>query len=267
MPFNTAQDIINFSLRAAGVLGVGQTALAEDNSDALAALNAMLGLWQQKRWLSFHTTDNAFTSTGALSYSVGPGGNFNIQTRPNRLESAFFRQFVNSTPNQVDYPLAILESREDYNAIALKSLQSWPQYIFYDTAWPLGYVYPWPLPAAGIYELHLTFRGPELQFFTSYTQVINLPYAYYEAIWSNLCLRLAPIYGFSCSDDIRRLASDLLGSIRAANAQISQLRMPTFLKRDGLYNIFSDTSYIVPAMISVAAAGSALYGMLAGSVV
>ena len=80
----------------------------------------MLGQWQNQRWLSFHTTDNAFTSTGAISYSVGPGGNFNITTRPNRLEAAFFRQTLNSTPNQVDYPLQILEAREDYDLMALK---------------------------------------------------------------------------------------------------------------------------------------------------
>ena len=41
---NTAQDYINFALKASGALGVGQTALAEDNADALSALNGMLGL-------------------------------------------------------------------------------------------------------------------------------------------------------------------------------------------------------------------------------
>lgn len=238
----TAQDYINFALKASGALGVGQTALAEDNSDALSALNGMLGQWMRQRWLSWHLTDNAFTSTGAISYSVGPGGNFNLTSRPNRLESAFFRQFINSTPNQVDYPLDILQSREDYNLIALKSLPSWPQYIFYDSAWPLGYVYPWPIPQAGIYELHLSFRdGPGLV--SVYTQILNLPPEYQEAIWSNLCLRLAPLYGFSVSEDIKLLAKNSLQVIRSSNAQISRLRMPTFLKRDGLYNIFSDTSY------------------------
>lgn len=243
MPIQTAQDLINFALRASGIIGVGQTALAEDNQDALSALNAMIGLWMRKRWLDFHTTDNAFTSTGAQSYTVGPGGNFNLTNRPNRLEKAFFRQFVNSPPNAVDYPLQLLESREDYDDIALKSLSSWPQYIFYDPAFPLGSVYPWPIPQAGIYELHLTFRGPEMQEFTTYTQLINLPPEYIEALWTNLCLRLGPIYGFPVSDDIRRLANDALQSIRMGNAAVPRLRMPAFMKRNALYDIFSDQSY------------------------
>jgi hypothetical protein len=38
MPLITPQDIISLSLRAAGILGVGQTALAEDNDDTFSAL-------------------------------------------------------------------------------------------------------------------------------------------------------------------------------------------------------------------------------------
>lgn len=237
----TAQDLVSFALRAAGVIGVGQTALAEDNRDAFTTLNGMIAMWNRKRWLLFHTTDNALQMTGAQSYSVGIGGDFNI-TRPSRLEKAFFRQYINGAPNAVDYPLTLLESREDYDNIALKTMQSWPTHIFYDAAWPLGYVYPWPLPQAGIYELHLTLRD-QLAPFTTYVQVINMPPEYWEAMWSNLCLRLAPIYGFTVSDDIRRIAADSLASIRAANAQIPRLRMPRSLVRGPLYNIYSDRTY------------------------
>jgi hypothetical protein len=240
----TAQDLVSFALRAAGVIGVGETALAEDNRDAFQALNGMIGLWMRKRWITgFHTTDNAVVATGALSYTVGPSGNINLTTRPNRIEAAFFRQFINSPGYAVDYPLVILESREDYNRICLKSLSSWPQYIFYDAAWPLGNAFVWPVPQASIYEIHITFRGLEVAPFTTYTQVINLPPEYTEALWTNLVLRLAEIYQLNVSDGIRRLAQDSLNTIRAGNAQISRLRMPTVLVRGALYDVFSDQQY------------------------
>lgn len=241
MPFNTPQDIITFALKATGVVGVGQTPLAEDNNDAFTALNGMLALWQRKRWLIWHLTDNAFLSTGAQSYTVGPGGNFNV-ARPDRLEAAFFRQFINSTPNQVDYPLELLESREDYNRIVLKQLPSLPRYIFYDAAFPLGVVYPWPIPQAGVYEIHITLKET-LNQFTSLTQTIQLPPEYEEAIWSNLTIRLCVIYKVQAPAEVVALAKAALATIRAANAQVPRLTTPTYLNRPGLYDANSDRFY------------------------
>lgn len=44
-----ANSVISLALRAAGLVGVGQTALAEDANDALVLLNAMIGQWQHQR--------------------------------------------------------------------------------------------------------------------------------------------------------------------------------------------------------------------------
>ena len=122
-PLPTAGSIINLALKMAGVLGVGQTASAEDSNDALTLLNAMLAQWQRKRWLVYSLDDVSFAATGAQSYTVGTGQNINI-TRPDRIEAAFVR-LVNGT-QAVDYPLDLLGSREDYNNIALKGLSTFP---------------------------------------------------------------------------------------------------------------------------------------------
>lgn len=241
MAFNTAYDICAFALKAIGVVGVGQSPLAEDINDAFTALNAMLGQWQRKRWLIWHLTDNAFLSTGAQSYTVGPGGNFNV-IRPDRIEAAFFRQFINSTPNQVDWPLDILESREDYNRIVLKQLGSLPRYIFYDAAYPVGSVYPWPIPQAGVYELHLSLKEQLIQY-TDLSNAIQLPEEYPEALWSNLCIRLAPIYQTQVRPEVVGIAKASLAVIRGANAQIPRLTIPVYLNRPALYDINSDRMY------------------------
>lgn len=237
----TPNDIIARALRDSGVTGQGQAASAEDVNDAFLKLNGMLAQWQRKRWLVFHLVDAVKVSTGAPSYTIGAGGDFNM-LRPDRLEAAFFRQIVPSQPNQVDYPLEILEAREDYNRISLKTLTPFGRYIFYDAAYPLGSAYVWPILAANTYELHLTLKA-DLGQFTSVGQTINLPPEYYEALSWNLAARLRPAYQLSPDPSVTALATDSLNTIRGANAQIPRARMPGDLVRGGgRYNVFSDSA-------------------------
>jgi hypothetical protein len=238
----TPQDIIRSALKKAGVLGVGQTALSEDTNDAYYDLQHMLGQWQRKRWLIFHLVEYSCTGTGQLNYTVGPGGQFDINPRPDKIESAFFRQLISSQPNQVDYPLGIIESREDYNLIALKQLQSFPQYVFYDAAFPTGLVYPWPLIQSDLYSLHITVKATLSQF-TSLNQVIVLPLEYMAALIYNLAVRLRQAYQLPMDPALVGLAKDALNVIRNANTQISRLQIPRELIRPGNYNVYSDTFY------------------------
>lgn len=238
MPLTSPNAVVKLALKQAGVLGVGQTALAEDANDSFDLCNAMLAQWQRKRWLVWHLIDSAFVSTGAVSYTVGPGGNFNIP-RPDRLESAFLRQ-VNVATNPVDWPLEILEAREDYSQIRLKSLTSFPQWIFYDAAYPTGIVLPWPVAQASLYEIHIQVKE-QLPQFATLQQAINLPPEYIAAILYNLARRLRVAYLMPPDAELNALAKDSLNVLRQANAQIPRLRMPDSLVRGGSYNPFSDS--------------------------
>lgn len=238
----TPQNIITQALKKAGVLGVGQIALAEDTNDAFYDLQDMLGQWQRKRWLIWHLVDYSFTSTGAQSYTVGPGGQFNINPRPDKIESAFFRQQVVSQPNQIDYPLSIIPDRETYNLISLKQLTTFPQYVFYDSGFPMGTLYPWPLPLASIYSIHITVKETLSQF-TTLNQVISLPLEYFAALKFNLAIRLRQAYQLSPDPVLIGLAKDALNVIRNANLQIARLQLPSDILRAGIYNVFSDQIY------------------------
>lgn len=236
----TPLDIINLAFKSAGILGVGQTSSAEDTNDAFTLLNFMLSQWNRKRWLIYHLNTYSVNCTGQLSYTVGPTGDFNI-ARPDRLESAFFRQIIPSNPNQVDYPLEIISSREDYNRIALKALGSFPTYIFYDSGFPLGTVYPWPVPS-NLYQLFISVKA-DLALFTSLTQSVVLPPEYYAAILYNLSARLRTAWQLPPDPSVIGLAKDALNVIRGANAQIPRLVMPADLCRSGIYNFWSDVFY------------------------
>jgi hypothetical protein len=201
-------------------------------------LNAMIGQWAAKRWLIYHLVDVSLATNGAVSYTVGPSGDFDIAARPTGLEAAFVSQNL-GTPQQIDTPLQIIASREDYNRIAMKQLVSLPYYIFYDNAYPTGVVYPWPAPNATLYGLTLTFKMP-LGAFTSLSQDINLPPEYQEALIYNLAARLRPFFQMDPDASIVGLAKAALGTIRSVNTQIPMLQMPVGMSRGSRYNVYSD---------------------------
>lgn len=246
----TAQDMVTLALKNASLLGVGQTANDEDNTDAYNLLNGMMGLWSRNRWLIWHLLDLHVPTlqTSKQMYSIGPGGDFDFP-RPDRIEAAYFRQFVEggntfgTGPLPVDYPLTILEAMEDYAQLALKYLTSWPQALFYDAAFPFGQIYPVPIPNVPNSELHVIIKDT-LNQFPSLTTPVYLPPEYYETIWTNLALRLGAAFpGANVNPLTIGLAKASLAIVRKANAQVPRLRMPQLMIRPPLYNIFSGQTY------------------------
>jgi hypothetical protein len=233
----TPQGIITLVLKNIGVLGVGQTPAAEDLNDAFAVLQMMLGGWQQQRWLVYHLVDVEKVSTGAQSYSVGTGGDFDT-LRPDMIQAAYFRQLFTSGQQPVDIPFTIIPSREDYNNIALKNLGTYPQYLFYDATWPLGTIYLYPVPAASLFQIHLTVKE-SLQSITSLTQTIQLPPEYRDAIFYNLSVRLRPMYQLPPDPVLIGLAKSSLSVIRTANTQIPIAEVPQLPGNSGWFNIYS----------------------------
>lgn len=352
----TANDICVAALRECGFIGVGQTPLADDLSDAQSRLQWMLQQWERQRWLVWHLVTYGLTSNGSQSYTVGPGGQINtsvvpaynlsalsqvalglgyhvgdrltlvgfpattpqatlpiiqvssvgaggtitsfffvnpgllpapfpstftqqsttgtgagatfnnpvyalsasggvnqavllgssaITARPAKIESCFLRQLINSQPNQVDYAMDLLQSMEDYNRITLKQLMAFPGWAFYDSAWPLGNLYTWPVPQPNIYAVFISVMEQLPAAFATAGAVISIPFEYYAAMLYNLALRLRVRYSIPAfpGDMLPGLAKDSLAVLRGANTQIARLQMPTELKRDGLYNVYSDQSY------------------------
>ncbi len=236
----TAYDIIKLALKECGALGVGQTALAEDVNDAFFKLNMMIAQWQRRRWLIYHLVNIGFLSTGAQSYTVGPGGNYNVAQRPAKIESAFFRQIIPMSPNPIDYGLTMIDSWEDYSKISLKFLNSFPQFLFYDPGYPLGTLYPWPIPFANEYEVFINITDTLAQF-TSLTQTFNFPGEYVAAMFYNLAKRLAPGYGLPLTKELSDNAMEGLNVLKkASGAQVPRLTQPSELIRPGIYNPYSD---------------------------
>src|ERR1700761_5765142 len=93
----TARDFIILALKEAGVLGVGQTPLAEDINDCFVLLNRMLAQWQKRRWLVPNLIDVKAIGNSRISNLIGPGQYYN-SPRPDKIQAAYFKQLVSGNP-------------------------------------------------------------------------------------------------------------------------------------------------------------------------
>jgi hypothetical protein len=237
----TGLDIVTQALKKSGILGSGGTASASDQNDALADLNDMLAQARRQRFLVFNELDIGFTSTGAFTYTVGPGGDYDVTPRPNRIQAAYVRQ-IQAQGLQVDQPLSVVDSREQYSRIATKQLVSFPQLVYLETALPLGILHPYPCPNASIYSIHLILKDT-LPNVGLQTNLSGFPEEYIPWMKFNLARRLRQAYGKGMKPDpeLNILANDAIDVVVNANLQIDELVMPgAVLPRGSGYNIYSD---------------------------
>ena len=233
----TPRDIVNLALKTANVVGVGQSSLPEDINDCFNMLNMMIAQWQRRRYMVYNLKTVSITATGATSYTIGLGQQFNTE-RPAKIEAAFIRmQGGSNLP--VDYPLQVLRAKEDYDRISIKNLNSFPEYVFYDSTFPVGNVFVWPVPN-NQYQIFLTVMT-QLQAFQNLSEVIVMPNEYLDAMHWNLADRILTIYGLPENPKITRYAEVSMRAIMENNSQIPLLHMPVALRgKSGAYNIYGD---------------------------
>lgn len=236
----TAQSIITDALIDAGIVGLEESIEPPVLNRSLTQANYLLTQWQRKRFMVYHLVTYNVTSTGAQTYNVGAGQSFNINPRPERLESAYLRLLNNSGVLTVDLPLNIVPSMEDYNRFTLKNMGTLAWQIFYDPAWPVGVLYPWPVPQASLYGIFVTFKET-LNQFVSLDSKVNLPLEYRPALQYCLARRFRATYQLPPDPGIDRLAREAVNAIRLANAAVPTLVMPSALRsRQRAYDYRSD---------------------------
>lgn len=244
--------LIGMAQRASGILGVGQVALPQDLSDAQALLMLMLMQWRQKRWIVFRLDNVMFpVPMGIPTYTVGPAdapgfvtppappdvvtnGNY----RPANVQSCYLRQAVGSGPNSfpIDFPMQVLQSRQQFDQLALKSLTSWPSLIYYDPTVPYGTLYIWPIPMQPLFSLYIGFQQA-IDLGSEEAQTIDfdtlLPAETQLAIMYNLALQLVTNYKLPRDPNLEAAARSTLNTLRQTNFALQPLRMPSALRGRG----------------------------------
>lgn len=244
LPVDTVKDLAVNCLTDAGIIGIDEAVEQPYLNRTFRQFNWLLAQWARKRWMDWRLAEFAVVSTGAQTYSVGKGGSVNLNPRPDRLEYCFVRLLNQSPPGNlpVDLPVRVIPSREDYARIVVKNIGTLPWQCFYDPTWPVGTLYPWPVPQATIYEMHFGFKDVPARFY-SLAEPIGFPPEYEAAInWAG-ARRLRVSYQLPIDTEVNALARDAVNTIRLANTAVGTLQMPAALtRRQRAYDYRSDSS-------------------------
>lgn len=224
----TSLDIIKRSMRLVGALGGGETPTADEAKDGLDALNSMLDQWWIQRLAVYLIEERQFTwPSGQVSRTIGPTGDFVLDPRPIKIESA--RQLLNN----VDYPLSVL-TEEQYRNIPLKTVTSTLMTdIYYEPSVPNGKLFGYPVPSAPA-EIRLSLWS-RLQSFPDLTTQLSLPPGYKQAIEFNLATVLAPEYERIVPPDVFRIAATSLKHVKRFNHQTPRTVVEPGLMKDPPY--------------------------------
>lgn len=211
----TVRDLIKNSMRLVGIIGSTETPSADEQADALSALNAMLSSWSTEDLVIYQVTREEFSLTsGDGTYTMGASGDFNT-TRPVEITRAMLED-QSGIPTQ-EYPIEII-TPEEYAQIATKDLQAdFPTKLYPDYGNPLVTVTLYPVPSAAN-KLVLYSKKP-LTTFTSYSTELTFPPGYEKALKYNLAIEIAPEYGKEPSATIVSQAIESKANIKRKNSK------------------------------------------------
>lgn len=206
----TALQLVTSSLRKLGAVAAGEALDADEQSDALAALNQILESWNLKGLALFRRENAAYTLVPSQqAYSVGSGADFD-GARPITLHSAFV------TRGGIDYPIAVLTQAE-WNDILQKSTESQlPEAVYYEPTFPDGTLRFWPVP---IDALTVTLAiDMQLAAVADINDDLSFPPGYERALLYALAVDLAPEYpAVTLSQTVIDTADEALADIKRAN--------------------------------------------------
>lgn len=222
----TVNDLITGSLRLIEEIGAGQTISAEDSADGLSALIAMIDSWSIQGGAIYTETIEQFALTGATSYTMGSGGNFNT-TRPTKVRAV---NYYLSGADTFEERLDVL-SMEEYAYQRDKTVNGYAKRVYYSSDYPLAKLYFHPIPTTGFCKI---FSEKPLTNYTATTDNIVLPPGYERALRYNLAVELAPEYGKQASQTIMMIAAESKNAVENKNMQTVNNSM---FVDDGLINI------------------------------
>lgn len=227
VPVTTAQAMIK---RAYGILGdtaPGESLTASQAEIGLEALNAMLDSFSIEKLMIYEMAQITHTwPANTTSQTIGDGGDIDTR-RPDRIvDGSYFED-----SNNITYPVIATRNREVYDEIDDKTVESsYPHILFYETSYPLGTLYAYPVPNQSL-TLHLNLWNP-LQIFETLTEQHALPPGYRRMIVYNLAVELEAETGLPCPANAQRIAITSKRAVQRNN------NVPLYSKTD-VYNVIN----------------------------
>lgn len=226
----TVNEIITDALQDLNVYGPGEAISAHDQQYCLRMLNKMISQWQTKKMMVMGQFSLPFNCNGQVQYTIGPGAEIDVPL-PATVDSAFFRL------TNIDYPVEVLTSYEDYVNITLKQIAgSIPTCIFYNRNYPTGIIYIWPQPSVG--QVFLTVRDV-LTKYVSMTDTITFSDDYALALQFSLEELIARTFGRTVTPDLKLDAKNARDVVMRNNLSIPRMGMPDGILSDGRFSIYT----------------------------
>lgn len=205
-----ALDILTGAAKLLGVVFKGEALSADEAADGLVTLNDMLDSWSNDNLNTFVYANETFPLTGATSYTMGVGGNFNT-SRPINISAAVI------TIAGVDYDLIPITQEQYLKEVSNKSIISpIPQYLVYDNGYPLATINLFPNATAGS-SIKILSNKP-LANLSLLTSIVDMPPGWKRALKYNLAIELAPQYGVQIPQSVPPIAATSLGAIKRSVA-------------------------------------------------
>jgi hypothetical protein len=218
----TARQIITDALKVCRVYQTGEALSASEGADGLRALNLMLDGWANERLMLYQLIERTHTLvSGTGSYTIGSGGDIDT-TRPVKIESAFTRDSENT-----DTTIYVINN-DEYSSITAKSTDgTYPLYLYYRAAYPLGTINLYPHPGSGL-TLYLQVWD-QLTQFTNLSTSASFPPGYERCLIYNLAVEIAPMFGATMTSEAIKTAVDSKGWIKTVNLDIPRMHsdLPT----------------------------------------
>lgn len=231
----TVADLIKGALRTLAVTASGETPTAAEQSDAFAALNAMLDSWSNERLAVYATVRTAHTLTPGLNphtfgFRLVNPPTFN-STQPIRIDRA---SIIQATVPDIEIQLKLCTDAE-WQATQGKTVAGIPMVLWVEKAYPVENLWLNPVPDAA-HSLVLYTWQP-LTAFSGVTQAISLPPGYVRALQYALAVDLAPSYGVEPSATLVQSAMEAKAAIMRTNEPDVVAELDPALTRPRVFNI------------------------------
>lgn len=216
---STVADLIKGAFRVLGVLASEEAPAAQEQSDALDALNDMLDSWANERLILFATLRSTYTLTAGLNpHTIGMGGTF-ATTRPVRIDRASLILAGDTGLNEK--PMELLSDAE-WQETQNKAGAGQPSALWVESSYPLMKLWFNPVPSAA--DTLVLYTWQQLGRFAAPTTTFDMPPGYARALRFNLAKELAPEYGVSLSTEAADIANESKALLKRLNKQPSYLR-------------------------------------------